>query len=367
MRDFGERLAHARTRLDPRWDAQQVESCLGRLHVRRRRRAALRTAALAAVLGLAFASPVLARWLDRSAPAPALVAALPRPAAAIARPLVLRDGSTATPLDRSSEIARLEERDARVTLELVSGRGRFEVVHDPTRLFRVRAGDVTVEDLGTVFVIERGPSGSRVVVESGRVRVQWQGGEATLGAGESGDFPRPTAPAIADAPLVRRMPASHAAESPRWNDLASSGDWDGAWSILAAAPPAAVVDEPEALLLAADAARLSGHPAQALPYLVRVVRDHRSDSRASLAAFTRGRVLLGSLGRPAEAAEAFADARTLSAGGSLAPDALAREVEAWHHAGRAELARARAEEYVRLYPDGSRLRSVRRFGGLDPE
>jgi transmembrane sensor len=116
---------------------------------------------------------------------------------------------------------------------------------------------------------------------------------------------------------------------------------------------------------AASVARLSHHPAEAVPPLRRIVVNHDDDRRAPLAAFTLGRVLLEELGQPTEAADAFAKTGELAPDGALAEDALAREVEAWSRAGDLARARARADEYVRRYPAGRRLRSVRRFGGLE--
>ncbi|MEO7092617.1 MAG: hypothetical protein ABI175_05150, partial [Polyangiales bacterium] len=89
------------------------------------------------------------------------------------------------------------------------------------------------------------------------------------------------------------------------------------------------------------------------------------DPRAPLAAFTLGRVLLEELGQPGQAAEAFAKARALGGAGPLAEDALAREVEAWWRAGATDKAHERAEEYVKVYPKGLRIRSVRKYGGLE--
>jgi transmembrane sensor len=129
--------------------------------------------------------------------------------------------------------------------------------------------------------------------------------------------------------------------------------------------PGIVRDDVGDLLLAADVARMSHHPAQAVDPLRRAVGSHRSDPRAPLAAFTLGRVLLDELGRPREAADAFADARALAPGGPLAEDALAREVEAASRAGDASRANARAQLYVTTYPSGARIRSVRRYGGLE--
>ena len=122
-------------------------------------------------------------------------------------------------------------------------------------------------------------------------------------------------------------------------------------------------DDTADLLLAADAARLSGHPAEAVPYLERVLRGHTRDPRAGLAAFTLGRVLLDELGRPGEAVDAFAFAR--SSGGPLAEDALARQVEAVSRAGDVTRSRELALLYQRLYPNGRRAKAVSRFGGLD--
>jgi transmembrane sensor len=100
-------------------------------------------------------------------------------------------------------------------------------------------------------------------------------------------------------------------------------------------------------------------------YLRKVVRDHRHSPVAPLAAFTLGRVLLERMGQPSEAADSFALARTLAPYGSLAQDALAREVEALSKAGSAQQAYQRARQYVQSYPQGQRLRAVKLYGGLD--
>ncbi len=117
-------------------------------------------------------------------------------------------------------------------------------------------------------------------------------------------------------------------------------------------------------MLAADVFRLSGHPADAVTPLQRVIDRHADDPRAPLAAFTLGRVLLDDLGRPAAAARAFARAGALDPDGALTEDALAREVEAWAKAGQAQRARTRAELYLERHPNGHRARAVRQYGGL---
>lgn len=148
-----------------------------------------------------------------------------------------------------------------------------------------------------------------------------------------------------------------------WRDLAAAGAYDEAYAALP--PDLATVLTPEALLLYADVARLSRHPADAVAPLRTLVARHAQDPRAPLAAFTLGRVLLDHLGRPREAAAAFAQAQALDPEGALAEDALAREVEAWSRADDIPRARERARAYLERYPGGSRVRSVRRFGELE--
>ena len=189
-------------------------------------------------------------------------------------------------------------------------------------------------------------------------------GQATSDAGlaeqgKGGETLAPSAERVAQKVPEKKSAAS----TTDWRSFARAQDFARAYEALRV-DRRDVRDEPQDLLLASDVARLSNHPEDALAPLRRIVREHRSDSRAQLAAFTLGRVLLQDLKRPAEAAEAFAEARALDKNGSMSEDALAREVEAASLAGDAMRARARAEEYVATYPAGLRLDSVRRFGGL---
>jgi transmembrane sensor len=230
--------------------------------------------------------------------------------------------------------------------------------------------------LGTVFTVALEPGGVKVTVERGRVHVEWPAGERVLGVGEqvlAGGEPVHAEVAAALPPLPDASPSDHAAAhasslplpGASWRSLAQDGDYARAFARMEAEGAAAIRDEPGDLLLAADVARLGGHPEKAMAPLERVLGSHGGDSRAPLAAFTLGRTLLDQLGRPNEAALAFARARRLDSSGALAQDALAREVESWSRAGDAGTARERAEEYVARYPKGRRLKAVRRLGGLD--
>ena len=124
-------------------------------------------------------------------------------------------------------------------------------------------------------------------------------------------------------------------------------------------------DPVETMLAAADDARAAGHPDEAAAILKRLIDQHGGDRRAPLAQFTLGRLLLLDLSHPLEAAVVFAELRARAPAGPFAADALAREAEAWSRAGKLTEARARALEYLRLYPDGNRAAAVRGFGGIE--
>lgn len=57
------------------------------------------------------------------------------------------------------------------TVTLLQGEAWFDVVHDETRPFRVRAGDNTVTDVGTAFSVRRLAGRTDVAVQRGRVAV----------------------------------------------------------------------------------------------------------------------------------------------------------------------------------------------------
>jgi transmembrane sensor len=148
-----------------------------------------------------------------------------------------------------------------------------------------------------------------------------------------------------------------------WREHAEGGDFKSAFPLLPKTDTMTTMSVSD-LLLAADAARLSGHPREALPFLTRVVEAHAEDTRAPLAAFTLGGVLMHQLGLPREAEAAYARARSTTTSEALAQDALARQVEAASRAGDDALAQKLARVYLDKYPEGRRVNAVRRFGRL---
>jgi transmembrane sensor len=348
----------------PRVGAERVAAMRASIGRRQRRR---RVAGIAAATAGVLAACVVVLAIVVRAGKPVAIAST----AATAPPSSAAPAS-ATPLEAGTDLAPGPEGDGR-SFVLRVGKARFVVAHDESHPFRVVAGTVVVEDVGTVFTVAVTIEGAVAVeVQEGRVRVRRGGTTVDVAGGERRDFAADERPpsgagagaedAGAGAGETSPSAASAVPAVPRWRALAESGRYDDAYHALQSAGPNAVRDDTTELLVAADAARLGGHPADAVPYLERVVAAHGRDPRASLAAFTLGRVLLDELGRPAEAASAFARAR--GAGGAMAEDALAREVEAFSRAGDASHARELALEYMRTYPKGRRAAAVTKFGGL---
>jgi len=364
-----ERARQLASQLDPAWGAREVEAALRGLPRRRRRRVALRASGL--VLAGALATAAIAVGVSMGGADPSAGPSPARPAPDLLR---LADGSTAVALAEGTEVVPLEIDRGRVVVELVRGAAMFSVAPSHDRSFHVRAGAVEVVALGTEFSVERGTVGVEVAVQRGRVRVEGESAAVELAAGQRRRFESgrsAAAPAAVPAPPPQRAtaprvpPPSRRAEGrspPSWRALAASGEYDEAYRRY---DPTEVRDDVEDLLLAADVARLSGHPSGAVAPLRRVVDGHAADPRRQIAAFTLGRVLLDELGDPRAAAAAFASARSLAPAGPLAEDALAREVEAWSRAGEGQRAAVAAGAYLERYPDGRRLKAVRRFGGLD--
>lgn len=316
--------------------------------------------AVAAAIALAFFS---LRGLVPGASSPQAAGAL----ATHSELLALGAGSEARVISGSRLDVR-ERTETRVVVALASGTAHFRVKHDPARLFRVEAGSVTVDDRGTAFEVENRGSSVRVSVSEGSVTVSFLEGSTqknvTLKAGDAGVYPsgaqRVSTAEVARSPLEGAAPASTApttsaperAPAVDWRELARAGKHRGAYDLLAPGGFRDVRDDPSDLLLASDVARLSRHPSDAALLLRKLLSRHERDPRAPSAAFTLGWVLMNELGRPREAAAAFARAEALAPRGNLAEDAVARAVEAWYRAGDRTRAKAEVDRYRKNYPKG---------------
>lgn len=96
------------------------------------------------------------------------------------RMVLLEDGSRLT-LDAATRVnVRMDEE--RRSLELVTGRAKFDVAHDPLRPFSVRAQNRVTVATGTSFSVELLPRQVRVVLYEGRVEVIDQPEERRLPA-----------------------------------------------------------------------------------------------------------------------------------------------------------------------------------------
>lgn len=347
----------AARRVAPSWDAARTEHNLARVHERRAQRRKLGVAAAGGAIVLAAAAVLLLFFIPKAAPAPQASGPAPALLPASKSPkTTFADGSVARVSD-DGELKVVAATPQHIEAVLASGAADFEVTKHAERNFVVVAGPVRVRVVGTHFRVERAGERTLVSVSEGKVEVQEGEARSYLEAGESRYFP-----SAAEVAKVEPAPASSSSGGARarFLELARGGEFKAAYQIMAQSP-SAVGSSAEDLFLAADAARISNHPEQAVGYLKRLTTEHRADSRAPLSAFTLGRLLLSQLSRPAEAAEAFALARRLRPSGSLAEDALAREAEARAAAGSTGPARTLAQQYVSRYPRGKHLPTMQRL------
>jgi transmembrane sensor len=343
MTDLSPELRSALSHADTAWDEERAEQTWQGLRVKRTRRTAVRAGAATVVILLAAGG--LWMWQQRGgdggatnvaerpevAPAPDDVRAPEPEVESLA--LRLDDGSVVTP-EAEAEVDLVADTRERVEVRVVSGKSHFDVKRVPEREFEVDAGNVKIAVYSSQFSVARYDGRTEVWAKDGYLKIEWDGKVQEVRAGESAEFPPPDA---IDVPADAIDPATPVARarSPR--------------------------QQVEDLMRAADTARAGRHPSAALKPLDRVVREFPRDSRAPLAAFTRGRVLLDDLDQPARAAKAFRKARDLAPNGPLAEDALAREAEAWARAGKTDRARDRAQKYLDKYPEGHRVPAVRQL------
>ncbi len=269
------------------------------------------------------------------------------------RPVLLDDGSEIRPADNATTVQVAEQTPVRTTVRLRSGRAQFRVRHDERRVFRVDAGPIEIEDLGTVFRVDHeAPGRVRVAVSEGLVAVLYpeQQVRIELAAGESRVF-TDVPPSVAAKRTPEEAPAQ--VEAPAPIPTATAGR---------AAARARTPESPSDLLLAADVARRSHQPQTAVMLLRRLVNQYPKDPRTPSAAFTLGWVLLNDLDRAREAAAAFTEAERVAPRGALSEDAAARVAEAWQRAGDPKRAAQAARHYEQTYPGGRYIHLMNGMG-----
>jgi acyl-coenzyme A thioesterase PaaI-like protein len=266
--------------------------------------------------------------------------------------IALGDGSVVT-VEAGAKLKVDRAEAAVVHLVLESGAIELEVTHREReqRSFVVTAGAYDVTVVGTHFRVERAPNGGPLTVEvtRGLVRVDGPAGSRSVGAGERWTTVSPEAsseapPAQANANALEEPTPSSAPAAPSAAGLPNGSG--------------APLEGPRELLSRASDARAAGKYRDAARALDTIRRRYRGDPRAGLAAFELGRLRLDTLGDPAGASEAFADAVALAPEAPFREDAEARRVEALEVAGNlAACARAR-DAYLARFPSGIHARRV---------
>jgi transmembrane sensor len=275
---------------------------------------------------------------------------------------------------------------SRFELLLTRGTADFSVTPGGPRRWVIDAGLAHVEVVGTEFRVARESAGVRVTVAHGIVLVRGPsvpGQVQRLTAGQALEVtPQPVVtrvevdePSVAAADTeageaavalpqieLSAVPARRAAPPrPRapsealWKTHVSEGRFAEAYAALGPErfkQEIAAAQSVESLLSLADAARLSGHPGDAVAPLERVLGDFSASSHAALAAFTLGRVQLDQLRAPDKAARAFERAILMHPPSAILADCHARLVEAYARAGDTAAAQRAAARYRTLFPAG---------------
>lgn len=286
----------------------------------------------------------------------ALADGSPLPREFTAHRVALDDGSNLELAERTL-LRTKESSPSRVELALDIGKTTFDVKPGGPRMWIIEAGSVTVRVLGTRFSVGRDSTGVHVSVERGKVLVQASSlanGSRVLVAGESVDVPSsPPPPTVA-------QPVADVVTSVGDLPPAAPSRVDPPASRTIEAPlvtPPVVTGRPKDSMTDADTARREGRPKDAVALLTSMVDAH--DTRASLAAFTIGKIHAEDLGDFRNASVWFERAFALGLPAGLDEQALARAVECHARSGARSEASAAAARYESRFPQGPHLESVR--------
>ncbi len=370
-----EQIEEAREYLDPAWTEERSKDALSK--VKRgyaRRRTAKIGGAVAAVAAVCLAVPIVFGKLQPET--------LPhhQNIEVSSNHVDVSQGFRVTPLNDAAKFAVSSVSAEEVKVELNAGKVHFDVTSMPGRTYHVAVQGVDIRVVGTSFDVESAEESVTIHLHEGSVAVSSQElGEAFIMQGESTrtiQLKSREIAAVEEAPKelaetdvveeAEPMEAPKAAEEPEarveepkpWRELAQKKDFAAASEILLKDPKLVNRKKVEELFDAADAMRRSGHHAEASSYLKMISKEHASDSRAGMAAHTRGRILSRRLSNHCEAAEAFAEAREIGLEGMLQRDALAHQTEALVRCGEVAKAKERLEAYKSEYPTGPHLSNL---------
>jgi FecR protein len=248
-----------------------------------------------------------------------------------------------------------------MSLEVTRGRVRFEVTKRPTRSFEVRAGDVRVHVVGTVFEVSRDNDNVKVEVFEGRVRVlRLDQQERLLSAGEAMTLPAFDVPFADDA--VGASPARQEAESsstsertPKKEHRAKSSSSSGRER---GEHPQGKVTRFATLVAEAEASLTRGELIEAERIYAQAADEGLNEAQRPVIVFRRALLLLQDLKQPRRAARVFAELDVEGTPHALREDAAAREVEAWLAAGELGLAKAKAKAFIERFPESYRRETV---------
>jgi transmembrane sensor len=271
------------------------------------------------------------------------------------RTTTLSDGSRVE-IGADSALEVLENDGDAFVCALRQGKATFDVVPGGPRRWRIEAGIVTIEVVGTRFLVDRKAGAVTVEVERGAVLVRGQSvrdGVQKLSAGARLEV---VPPPVASSEVPSPPPAAVVPKS-----AASALGGPGVESRGAPSAESATTD----FLAIADRQRREGDLKGAIQTLKLAMERDSDGTRGAIAAFTLGKLLLDGVGQPVEAQAAFRACLKRSPPSAVAEDALARLVEAQSRSGARDAARASAQEYERRYPNGPRLSDVRRWAGIE--
>lgn len=249
--------------------------------------------------------------------------------------------------------------------ELVSsvraGATTFDVKPGGPRRWVIEAGPVSVEVVGTRFVVARDAERVRVAVERGAVLVR---GEAVpdkvqrLVAGQQLVVPLVQS-APATPPSASEAATEHGAPTapPTWFERARAGKFAEVYDALGTRGIELEAERTrsiERLLSLSDVARRSGHPEAAVVPLQRILDEHPARPEAGLSAVTLGRLFLDQLDQPRAAARAFERALGVAGARGLRQDTYLRLIEAYERCGDQTAADGAMQRYEQEFHVGGK-------------